>query len=85
MPFYKDHVYPYLVSALGNPKPIEDIRRPFSEGIDAVREVFVNGTRGRQLFRDAVGDNPNRAELLEAFRFLAQDLDGALPVWAESR
>lgn len=64
---------------------IEDIRRPFSEGIDAVREVFVNGTRGRQLFRDAVGDNPNRAELLEAFRFLAQDLDGALPVWAESR
>jgi SAM-dependent methyltransferase len=27
MPFYKDHVYPCLVSALGNPKPIEDIRR----------------------------------------------------------
>jgi len=27
MPFYKDYVYPHLVSALGNPKPIEDIRR----------------------------------------------------------
>ena len=27
MPFYKDHVYPHLVSVLGNPKPIEDIRR----------------------------------------------------------
>src|SRR6201982_3955741 len=27
MPFYRHHVYPHLVSALGNPKPIEDIRR----------------------------------------------------------
>jgi SAM-dependent methyltransferase len=27
MPFYKDHVYPHLVTWLGNPKPIEDIRR----------------------------------------------------------
>jgi len=27
MSFYRNHVYPYLVSALGNPKPIEDIRR----------------------------------------------------------
>ena len=35
MPFYKDHVYPHLVSALGNPKPIEDIRRrivPLAQG-----------------------------------------------------
>jgi hypothetical protein len=30
MPFYKDHVYPYLVSLLGNPKPIDDIRRASS-------------------------------------------------------
>jgi SAM-dependent methyltransferase len=27
MPFYKDHVYPHLVNALGNPKPIETIRQ----------------------------------------------------------
>ena len=27
MPFYKDHVYPRLVSMLGNPKPIEEIRQ----------------------------------------------------------
>jgi len=27
MPFYRDRVYPHLVSVLGNPKPIEDIRR----------------------------------------------------------
>jgi SAM-dependent methyltransferase len=29
MPFYKDHVYPHLVSVLGNPKPIQDIRQRF--------------------------------------------------------
>jgi SAM-dependent methyltransferase len=35
MPFYKDHVYPHLVSALGNPKPIDNIRRrivPLAQG-----------------------------------------------------
>ena len=42
MPFYKDHVYPYLVSALGNPKPIDDIRRrivPWAQG--SVLEIGV--------------------------------------------
>jgi ubiquinone/menaquinone biosynthesis C-methylase UbiE len=42
MPFYKDHVYPHLVSALGNPKPIEDIRRlivPLAQG--SVPEIGV--------------------------------------------
>jgi SAM-dependent methyltransferase len=35
MPFYRDHVYPHLVSVLGNPKPIDDIRRrivPLAQG-----------------------------------------------------
>jgi ubiquinone/menaquinone biosynthesis C-methylase UbiE len=35
MSFYSDHVYPSLVSALGNPKPVEEIRRrivPLAEG-----------------------------------------------------
>jgi hypothetical protein len=27
MAFYRDHVYPHIVQALGNPKPIDDIRR----------------------------------------------------------
>jgi len=42
MPFYKDHVYPLLVSTLGNPKPIEDIRRhivPLAQG--SVLEIGV--------------------------------------------
>ena len=35
MPFYKDHVYPHLVSTLGNPKPIQTIRQrivPLAQG-----------------------------------------------------
>jgi len=35
MPIYKDHVYPHLVSMLGNPKPIEEIRQrivPLAQG-----------------------------------------------------
>src|SRR5215469_13249642 len=42
MPFYKDHVYPHLVSVLGNPQPIEDIRRrmvPLAQG--SVLEIGV--------------------------------------------
>ena len=27
MPFYRDHIYPYLVKALGDPPPIQKIRR----------------------------------------------------------
>src|SRR5215468_10675997 len=27
LPFYRDHVYPHLVSVLGNPKPFRDLRR----------------------------------------------------------
>jgi ubiquinone/menaquinone biosynthesis C-methylase UbiE len=42
MPFYRDRVYPYLVSMLGNPKPVEKIRQrivPLAEGI--VLEIGV--------------------------------------------
>ena len=42
MPFYKDQVYPLLVFALGNPKPIDDIRRrivPLAQG--SVLEIGV--------------------------------------------
>jgi ubiquinone/menaquinone biosynthesis C-methylase UbiE len=42
MPFYKDHIYPHLVDWLGNPPPIEKLRRqlvPLAEGI--VLEIGV--------------------------------------------
>ena len=42
MPFYKDHVYPHLVTVLGNPKPIQKIRKrllPFAQG--TVLEIGV--------------------------------------------
>jgi ubiquinone/menaquinone biosynthesis C-methylase UbiE len=35
MPFYREHIYPHLVDALGNPKPIADVRRrliPLAQG-----------------------------------------------------
>jgi ubiquinone/menaquinone biosynthesis C-methylase UbiE len=35
MPFYRDHIYPRLVSALGDPKPIRDVRKrmiPLAQG-----------------------------------------------------
>jgi ubiquinone/menaquinone biosynthesis C-methylase UbiE len=42
MPFYQDHVYPRLVSMLGNPKPIQEVRQqivPLAEG--TVLEIGV--------------------------------------------
>jgi len=42
MPFYRDRVYPYLVSTLGDPDPIREIRRqviPLAQG--AVLEIGV--------------------------------------------
>jgi SAM-dependent methyltransferase len=35
MPFYTDHIYPHLVSMLGDPKPIREVRRrivPLAQG-----------------------------------------------------
>lgn len=35
MPFYRDRIYPHLVTALGNPKPIKEVRRrilPLAQG-----------------------------------------------------
>jgi len=35
MPLYRDHVYPHLVSALGDPKPIKEVRQrvvPLAQG-----------------------------------------------------
>ena len=35
MPFYRDHIYPHLVSALGDPAPIREVRQrliPLAQG-----------------------------------------------------
>jgi SAM-dependent methyltransferase len=42
MPFYRDHIYPHLISILGNPKPIREIRQklvPLAQG--TVLEIGV--------------------------------------------
>src|SRR6266404_470345 len=42
MPFYRDHIYPRLVSVLGDPKPIREVRQrmiPLAQG--EVREIGV--------------------------------------------
>src|SRR5262249_19731254 len=42
MSFYRDHIYPHLVSMLGNPKPIREVRRrivPLAQG--TVLEIGV--------------------------------------------
>jgi ubiquinone/menaquinone biosynthesis C-methylase UbiE len=42
MPFYRDHIYPYLISRLGNPEPIRKVRErivPLAQGI--VLEIGV--------------------------------------------
>jgi ubiquinone/menaquinone biosynthesis C-methylase UbiE len=42
MPFYRDHIYPHLVSVLGNPKPIREVRQrivPLAQG--TVLEIGV--------------------------------------------
>jgi hypothetical protein len=35
MPFYRDHIYPHLVSVLGDPKPFREVRQriiPLAQG-----------------------------------------------------
>src|SRR5262245_36087365 len=45
MSFYREHIYPHLVSALGNPKPIADILKrivPLAQG-DVLEIGVVSG------------------------------------------
>src|SRR5262249_16216643 len=76
MLFYRDHVYPHLVSMLGNPKPIREVRQrivPLAQGI--VLEIGVgpgvnfrhyDPARVSKLY--ALEPNPGMVRLAETHR-----------------
>jgi hypothetical protein len=51
VPLYRDHVYPGLVSLLGNPKPIQEVRErilPLAHG-NVLEIGFGPGVKSRLL------------------------------------
>ena len=61
-----------------------EIQQPLRGSIAAVRDVFTTGPRGRELFAAALGDDPRRAEFLEAYRALTRELAAAISMFPES-
>jgi hypothetical protein len=57
---------------------VTEITASFEHGVSTALDVFVNGSRGRQLFSEALRDDQNRDELLESYRYLAEDLGSVL-------
>ncbi len=55
-----------------------DLNNAFDRGIAALRNVFTEGGRGRELFVAAIDRYPERDELLESYRFLIEDLRSAI-------
>ena len=78
MAFYRDRVYPYLVSTLGDPGPIREIRRqviPLAQG--EVLEIgvgaganFVHYDPGKVQKLDALEPNPGMIRLAQRQRRL---------------
>jgi len=76
MPFYRDHIYPYLISILGNPEPIRKIRQriiPLAHG--KVLEIgvgsganFVHYDAARVSKLYALEPNPGMIRLAERQR-----------------
>ncbi len=76
MPFYRDHIYPHLVSLLGNPKPIREVRQrivPLAQG--TVLEIgvgpgvnFEHYDRARVSKLYALEPNPGMVRLAERHR-----------------
>ena len=76
MPFYRDHIYPYLVDMLGDPRPIQEVRQqiiPLAQG--KVLEIGVgsganflhyNPARVSKLY--ALEPNPGMLRLAERQR-----------------
>src|SRR2546425_6913976 len=80
MSFYRNHVYPHLVTVLGNPKPIQKIRQriiPLAEG--RVLEIgvgpgvnFVHYDPARVSKVYALEPNPGMIRLAERQRRLTK-------------
>jgi ubiquinone/menaquinone biosynthesis C-methylase UbiE len=76
MPFYRDAIYPYLISRLGNPEPIRKVRErivPLAQGIvleigvgPGVNFVHYEPTRVSKLY--ALEPNPGMMRLAERQR-----------------
>ena len=76
MPFYKDHIYPHLVSVLGDPKPIQQVRQrliPLAKGDvleigvgPGVNFVHYDPVRVSRVY--ALEPNPGMIRLAEKHR-----------------
>jgi ubiquinone/menaquinone biosynthesis C-methylase UbiE len=76
MPFYRDHLYPHLISRLGNPEPIRKVRQriiPLAQGIvleigvgPGVNFVHYDPARVSKLY--ALEPNPGMIRLAERQR-----------------
>lgn len=76
MPFYRDHIYPHLVSKLGDPKPIREVRRriiPWAQGQvleigvgSGVNFALYDPTKVRKVY--ALEPNPGMIRLAEEQR-----------------
>ncbi len=76
MPFYKDHIYPHLVSVLGDPKPIQQVRQrviPLAKGVvleigvgPGVNFVHYDPVRVSRVY--ALEPNPGMIRLAEKQR-----------------
>jgi SAM-dependent methyltransferase len=74
MPFYRDHIYPHLVSMLGDPKPIREVRRrivPLAQGKvleigvgSGVNFVYYDPARVSKIY--ALEPNPTMIQLAAA-------------------
>ena len=75
VPFYRDHIYPYLVDRLGDPLPIQKVRRQIIPWAQEVLEIGVGSganfphydpTRVNKLY--ALEPNPGMRRLAERQR-----------------
>src|SRR5260370_36952395 len=76
MPFYRDHIYPHLVSVLGDPRPIHQVRQrviPLAKGDvleigvgPGVNFVHYDPTRVSRVY--ALDPNPGMIRLAEQHR-----------------
>jgi len=76
MPFYRDHIYPHLVSVLGDPKPIQEVRQriiPLAQGDvleigvgPGVNFVHYDPSRVSRIY--ALEPNPGMIRLAEQHR-----------------